>query len=127
MVPLVGAVAELLGVDDAIPESTAEWEGGIKESVVRKRERSRRNRLLCISIHGRICKVCGFDPVTVYGPDGSQIIEVHHIEPLSESSAPRPYDPASDLIPLCPNCHRAIHCRVPAFSPDELRSLMGIS
>ena len=31
------------------------------------------------------------------------------------------YDPATDLIPLCPNCHRAVHTRRPVpWTPANL-------
>lgn len=36
-----------------------------------------------------------------------------------------PYDPATDLVPLCPNCHRAVHTRRPAPIPiGELRAML---
>lgn len=123
MVPLIGVIAELLGEDDTIE---GEIEGERKESTSYRKERSRRNRLLCLSIHGSKCKICGFDPVKLYGSEKYNIIEVHHIEPLSEASSPRKYDPTVDLIPLCPNCHRAIHRQVPALLPEELKAQMNL-
>lgn len=126
MVPLIGAIAELLGVEDSALDTLNSTEGAIKQALIHRRERSRRSRLLCISIHGCVCKVCGLDPSTKYGSEGPRIIEVHHIEPLSELSVPKPYDPSVDLIPLCPNCHRAIHLCSPALTPDQLRKQMGI-
>ena len=47
------------------------------------------------------------------------------IEPLADLDQPRAYDPSTDLIPLCPNCHRAIHRQTPTLSPDELRELLN--
>ena len=92
--------------------------------MITKRERNPRNRFLCFSIHGEICGVCGFDPKATYGSAISSILEVHHIEPLSEIEKARVYNPRTDLIPLCPNCHRAIHKRKPAFKPDELKHII---
>jgi 5-methylcytosine-specific restriction enzyme A len=112
----------LIGCEDNNPEIQGEVEGRVVEMTMKLRERSRRNRLLCLAVHGHICSVCKFDPVSVYGSDDGRILEVHHIEPLSESTKPRVYDPVNDLIPLCPNCHRAIHRRIPAYTPDELKS-----
>jgi len=126
MVPLIGAIAELLGEDDSDIDLVGDEEGGIKEYTSLRRERSQRNRLLCLFIHGFKCKICNFDPISIYGTKGFKIIEVHHIDPLSESLNPRQYDPSVDLIPLCPNCHRAIHIQTPAFKPDQLKSLMKI-
>lgn len=124
MVPLIAAVAELIGCDDDESEERGDEEGACFEVTMKRRERSRRNRLLCLAIHGSICTVCGVDPASIYGPKCGQILEVHHLEPLSEAAQPRLYDPKTDLIPLCPNCHRAIHRRIPAYYPDELRALM---
>lgn len=125
IVPLMAAMAELIGYDDLeTAEVEYDEEGALTEAVVKRRERSPRNRLLCLSIHGKRCAVCGFVPPDLYGAAGD-IIEVHHIEPVSQLAAARPYDPATDLIPLCPNCHRAVHTRRPApLLPDELRAML---
>lgn len=125
IVPLMAAMAELIGYDHA-EEEAAEFdeEGRLLESVVKRRERSPRNRLLCLSIHGKQCAVCGFSPPDLYGAAGD-IIEVHHVEPVGQLETPRPYNPATDLIPLCPNCHRAVHTRRPVpLLPDDLRLLL---
>jgi 5-methylcytosine-specific restriction protein A len=125
VIPILAAMAELYGYD-AIEEAVdpaGEIEGALSISVVRRRERNPRNRLLALRIHGELCKVCGFDPGSRY-PGLRSIIEVHHIHPLSALSEPRAYDPSEDLIPLCPNCHRAAHTRRPLpWSPDELRAM----
>ncbi|NML96138.1 HNH endonuclease [Novosphingobium olei] len=127
--PLLAAMAELYGYDVIEPPAGAGnepvLEGAIELAVIRRRERNPRNRLLCLRIHGSRCAVCACDPVSVYGPDVS-ILEVHHIQPLSLGDSPRPYDPATDLIPLCPNCHRAIHSRRPLpWSPQELAGMIA--
>lgn len=128
IVPMMAAMAELIGYDDIEADATDEvpaFEGAILQSVVNRRERNPRNRLLCIRIHGERCAACGFEPKKTYGSAGS-IIEVHHLEPLASLSIPKPYDPRTDLVPLCPNCHRAVHTRraVP-LGLDEVRTLMG--
>lgn len=126
VVPLMAAMAELIGYD-VIEEEGAEdhaVEGSILVSTVLRRERNPRNRLLCIRLHGERCACCGFEPRTLYGEAGG-IIEVHHLEALSLLETPRPYDPAIDLAPLCPNCHRAVHTRRPVpLGLDELRALI---
>jgi len=126
--PLLAAMAELYGYD-VIDEHEEEYEGAMEGAVavveVRRRERNPRNRLLCLRIHGEVCGVCGLDPKTVYGQAGS-IIEVHHIQPLSTSDVPQHYDPMTDLIPLCPSCHRAAHTkRLLPWSPVELQELIS--
>lgn len=126
MVPLIAAIAELIGYEDEEEreESSSIVEGGVTLSLARKRERNPRNRLLCLAIHGEHCGVCGFIPKETYGSELASILEVHHIEPLSEIGQPRAYNPETDLIPLCPNCHRAIHIRKPALTPEELKKVM---
>lgn len=124
MVPLMATLAELIGYEDAETEAIEfDIEGRVTEGVIKRRERSPRNRLLCLSIHGHRCAVCTLEPETLYGAAGS-IIEVHHVEPVSNLAAPRPYDPATDLVPLCPNCHRAVHTRRPVpWTVEELKEL----
>jgi 5-methylcytosine-specific restriction protein A len=131
IVQIMAAMAELIGYD--IVENEKEihaepaWEGAVLEAVVRRRERNPRNRLLCIRLHGEKCIVCGFEPRQLYGDAAGAIIEVHHLEALSLLSAPRAYDPAIDLAPLCPNCHRAVHTRRPAPIPiAELKEILEI-
>jgi 5-methylcytosine-specific restriction protein A len=127
IVPLMAAMAELIGYD-VIENSGLEsegYEGELFESSIRRYERNPRNRLLCIRLHGEKCACCGIEPRSVYGEAGG-IIEVHHLEPLSLLAAPRPYDPSVDLVPLCPNCHRAVHMRRPVpLTLSELRALIS--
>jgi 5-methylcytosine-specific restriction protein A len=120
-------MAELIGYDsieDVANPYAPEAEGAILQSVVLRRERNPRNRLLCLRIHGNCCKACRLKPGSVYGEAGS-IIEVHHLEPLANLSVPRTYDPQTHLVPLCPNCHRAVHTRRPVpYTLAELQSFM---
>jgi len=123
MVPLMAAIAELIGYEE-VGQEDGDKEGELKQSLITKRERSPRNRLLCLSIHGAICCVCKLDPESIYSSGLGSIIEIHHIEPLSEIEQARIYNPRTDLVPLCPNCHRAIHKRKPAYKPNELKDML---
>ncbi len=128
IVPIMAAMAELIGYDvvedDPIYEEPA-FEGGIKPSLVNRRERNPRNRLLCIRLHGEICAACGLEPRQRYGDNAGGIIEVHHLEPLANIAVPRAYDPATDLLPLCPSCHRAAHTRRPApWEVEDIRRML---
>ena len=125
VIPILAAMAELYGydpVEELDPEGLEPLlEGSVRHSLVKLRERNPRNRLLCLRVHGAECIICKLDPRSVYGNAGS-IIEAHHLQPLSLSGEARAYDPATDLVPLCPNCHRAVHTRRPVpWSPEELR------
>lgn len=127
IVPVMAAMAELIGYDvvvDEVLEDIPAYEGAVHPVSVKRRERNPRNRLLCIRIHGDLCAACGIDPRLVYGREIG-IVEVHHLEPLAGLKKPRPYDPARDLIPLCPSCHRAVHTRRPVpLSIAELQERM---
>lgn len=127
MAPLIAIFSEMIGyTTEELPLDTdyAGLEGDDFYILTKKRERDPRNRYLCLAIHGYVCGVCGFEPQITNGVDFRTIIEVHHIEPLSEIDMAKPYNPKCDLIPLCPNCHRSIHKRKPAYTPKELMEIM---
>lgn len=89
-------------------------------------ERSRAAREACIAAHGAVCSICGFDFGKAYGPRFSGIVQVHHIVPLSVVDSEHDVDPVTDLVPVCPNCHVALHSKPGGvYSPGELRGIMG--
>lgn len=129
VVPLLAAFAELIGYEEVAPDLPEDYmgatEGALALSVVQRRERNPRNRLLAICLHGHRCVICGVDPCETFG-DAGQVIEIHHLKPLSSLDAPRVYDPASDLVPLCPTCHRVVHTRRPVpWEPGEIVEMMA--
>lgn len=87
-------------------------------------ERSAKNRAKAIDIHGTICKACSFDFNAVYGRDYARdYIEVHHT--VSISAGLRRPDPATELVPLCANCHKMAHRRRGVITPvEEIRRLL---
>jgi 5-methylcytosine-specific restriction protein A len=88
-------------------------------------ERSPRNRAEAIHIHGTTCCCCGFDFDRVYGPElARSYIEVHHIESITEAEG-AVLNPATDLVPLCSNCHSMVHRRRGEIMPvTELQEIM---
>jgi hypothetical protein len=55
------------------------------------------------------CRICGIRMRDRYGL-GSDLAEAHHLLPLQRLSAPgRVVVAVTDLMAVCPNCHRAIH------------------
>lgn len=101
-------------------------EGKIIELYTQKYERNKVARLKCLQHYGYKCSICGFDYSKTYGKDFANIIEVHHIKPLSEIKSDYVVDPIKDLIPLCPNCHRAIHSNKDrVFKPEELAKIIN--
>jgi 5-methylcytosine-specific restriction protein A len=125
IVPLMASMAELIGYQEIRTDSeevSSISEGRFSLALVSKRERNPRNRLLCLRIHGHKCAVCNIDLLKEYQSAGNTI-EVHHIHPLALLEEEREYNPETDLVPLCPNCHRAVHTRKPVpISPEELRN-----
>lgn len=69
------------------------------------------------------CEACSFDFEAVYGPRGQGYIEVHHTRPLHDSG--QTTTNLNDLVLLCANCHRIIHCKSPWLTFKELCGLVG--
>ena len=85
-------------------------------------ERNPYARAACIAFYGRTCRICGMNFSKVYGQPFAKIIEVHHIIPISEIGHDYIVDPIHDLIPLCPNCHTAIHSNSEhVYSVEEIK------
>jgi len=86
-------------------------EGDVTAVFTTRYERNSQARAACLAHYGYNCKVCGMNFEDTYGPEFKDLIEVHHIVPLSEIGENYVVDPIKDLIPLCPNCHTAIHSK----------------
>lgn len=81
----------------------------------------KRNKSLadeCKKRDGYKCQACGFK----LSINGKYAIECHHKFPLSESG--KTSTKLSDLISLCPTCHRLTHLRQPALSITELKRVL---
>lgn len=100
-------------------------EGALSRVETNRYERSRINRAICLDYYGFTCRGCGLLMNNMYGPLGEGVINVHHIEPVSEMGLSRIIDPINDLIPLCPNCHTIVHKESPPITPEELRKITG--
>lgn len=85
-----------------------------------KYERNPKAREACLKHHGYTCKICGMNFEEVYGADFKEIIEVHHIVPLNQIGEMYIVDPIKDLIPVCPNCHTAIHSKAGSRLIDKI-------
>lgn len=98
---------------------------GEEEYVISHRyERDPKARAACIAAHGTTCAVCGMDFAKEYGPSFAGKIEVHHIVPLSEIGEDYVVDPVKDLVPVCPNCHTALHSKPNGvYTVEELKRI----
>ena len=108
---------------------TENLQGGFPEGAkvqveVNRYERDRRNRAAALAIHGYACLVCTSDLGDRYGPVAVGLIEIHHLTPVSKLGPDYSINPATDLVPLCPNCHRVAHRRDPPFSIEELKAMI---
>jgi 5-methylcytosine-specific restriction enzyme A len=100
-------------------------EGKIRMCYDTKYERDPKNRRDAVKLHGTVCQACGFDFEKIYGEIGKDYIEVHHIKPLYEGEGSIEVNAATDLICVCPNCHRMIHRRKDSvLSLDKLKDLL---
>lgn len=111
--------------EDTSPEVGGLPEGAKTRIEVNRYERDRRNRAAALAIHGYNCKACDLDMGERYGAVAVGFIEVHHVTPVSEVGDGYIIDPATDLIPLCPNCHSVAHRRSPPYSVTEIRQMIG--
>src|SRR5699024_5468913 len=100
-------------------------EGAKVEYYVTKYERKSKLRLAAIDFHGLNCSVCNINFEKTYGELGKGFIEIHHIKPLYSLEGETNVNPKTDLVPLCPNCHRMIHRqRDNIMTVDELRNII---
>ena len=111
------------------PDISAHLEEGAKlERISQGYERNPLARQRCLDARGTACTVCGMDFGKVYGPEFKGMIEVHHIVPLSHIHRGHVVNPVKDLIPVCPNCHRALHSKKEGvFTAQELKKFMNIA
>ena len=99
-------------------------EGAIKPVTLNRYERNPKARAACLSYYGHSCSVCGINFKEQYGESFAGIIEVHHIVPISQIGESYTVDPVKDLIPVCPNCHTALHSKNDGvYTIEELREI----
>ena len=115
-----------------IPEEVSTLMEGAKKTItVNAYERNPQARTLCISHYraknnGRIkCEICDFDFGKIYGEEFSEKIHIHHIKEISSIGEEYEVDAIADLLPVCPNCHMIAHSKTPAYTPDEIREMIG--
>jgi 5-methylcytosine-specific restriction protein A len=111
----------------ALPEELiGQFEEGAGRTItVDRLERSAPARAACISIHGAACSVCDLDFASTYGGEFAGLIHVHHLKPLGRQRGVRAVDPARDLVPVCPNCHAAIHFHRKTRSVEQMRGIVS--
>ncbi len=119
------AAQELNERSAAIPEEVPDsiWEGARRSVNVNAYERNPAARAACIEHHGSICAICEFDFASEYGPEFQGFIHVHHLVPIAKIAERHEVDPKNDLLPVCPNCHAALHYGGKDRTPEQVRNL----
>ena len=119
------ALMPLEAEDLQAPDIEGFPEGARLKVEVNRYERDRRNRAAAIAIHGFSCQGCQRTMAEIYGDVARTLIEVHHITPVSKLDDNYIVNPATDLAPLCPNCHAIVHTQSPPMTIQELRQLLA--
>jgi predicted HNH restriction endonuclease len=99
---------------------------GTLGSAGKRRKRASWLKKKAAEIYGKSCLCCGFNSERRYAGIKKEIIDFHHVYPLGAQVGPVKVR-AIDLIPLCPNCHRAVHTRVPPICWKALRKCLTTS
>jgi hypothetical protein len=84
------------------------------------RYRELRARLLAKQ-HPPMCAVCRQNPAHFYGAGIGDILEAHHLIPLS---CGKRTTKEGDVRLVCPNCHRALHATTPPLDIARLRKII---
>lgn len=124
---LLGMILALAPTEEVLVSSSGPSgasEGAAFSVETTRYERSRLNRAACLQLRGTKCLVCGFDFGETYGPLGEGFIHVHHIVPVSNIGPDYVVNPASDLAPICPNCHNMVHRTEPPLTVEQLQNVI---
>lgn len=73
------------------------------------------------------CEICNFSFRKTYGEIGLGLIEVHHIQPISQQTGIH-QTKFNDLILVCSNCHSVLHRKLDNknyITIDELKALLN--
>ncbi len=95
---------------------------GPAEIYTASSQQRRRNPLLQLAAKARangVCQLCGLT-LDYKDKQGRPYLEAHHIIPLAENGP----DELSNMVALCPNCHRKMHV---AGDPDDIAKLMALA
>ncbi len=112
-------------VEPASVEGSVYWEGDRSRALHEQVERNSAARDACLRDQGARCIVCGLRVRERYAGLSREVVEVHHLRPLSDTIGPYQLNPATDLVPVCPNCHRVIHSQVPALEPGQVKAMLA--
>ena len=101
-------------------------EGRIRQVNITSHERNQNLRQRCLEHFGYVCQVCKMNFEQRYGEIGKNFIEVHHLNPISNTDGEHEVDPVTELVPLCSNCHSMIHRGGKDGQPMKLDDLIEV-
>jgi 5-methylcytosine-specific restriction protein A len=109
-----------------LPEPTADTEYFEGKRLTRERSYFYRNAQLvkqAKDAYGYTCWVCKFNFEEKYGELGTNYIECHHLNPLSERDDVEALQATTieEVGMVCSNCHRMLHRRRPALTIEQLK------
>ena len=84
-------------------------EGRRLKRMVSTRERDPRLRAAALKAYDFTCSICDMKPSDFYGQFAVDCLDVHHLRPLGSGVARRSPTNLTDVIVVCPTCHRALH------------------
>lgn len=102
-------------------------EGESETVIAKRRKRNVELRDAYVAKYGYRCGACGVLMSEVYGDAAKDLIEVHHLRPLSQRIEGASPTKLEDLVGLCPNCHSVAHRRDPVYSPAEIRDSISVN
>lgn len=125
VVPEEKAVEEEGDYNDSFESEATHLEGAKISYFTTKYERKPLLKNQAVKLHGTTCCVCGFNFKAFYGEYAEGFIHIHHLLPVSELGGEKPVNPATDLVPVCANCHSIIHRKKDrTLSIDELKEMI---
>jgi 5-methylcytosine-specific restriction enzyme A len=109
---------------EEVETTTPFYEGAVRKIAVNAFERSSAAREKCILHYGCRCAACGLVLAEKYGEVAQGLIHIHHLRQLSDINAEYCVNPIEDLCPVCPTCHAVIHSRKPAYTIEEVVTMI---
>jgi hypothetical protein len=112
---------------DEVQEADNEgiFEGRVRRVFVNAYERKPKAREDCIALYGSTCSICGMDFGQAYGDSMRGYIHIHHLVPLSEIGKEYMVDAATQLRPVCPNCHAFLHSSTPVLTIEKAKAIFA--
>lgn len=98
-------------------------EGAASYEIAKRIERSSAARKQAIALHGTNCIVCDVNFNDTYGELGENFIHIHHLKPISVAGFGE-INAATDLVPVCPNCHAMIHRKSPPLTIETMKKII---